>query len=92
MTNSAAGAVSANAVAPASRPPPKNDTSRAAFPNYVAPDPIATIDGLFSFFRPPAGTSYHPLNPNDARYIQSRLFEFGYYQKPGDGIWGFASR
>jgi peptidoglycan hydrolase-like protein with peptidoglycan-binding domain len=69
-----------------------DDRSRVAAANYVPPDPQTTTDGLFRPFQVPSGAKLHPLNPRDARKIQSHLLELGYYRKPGDGIWGLASR
>jgi peptidoglycan hydrolase-like protein with peptidoglycan-binding domain len=69
-----------------------NDRYRIASIGYVPPDPTISTDGLYQPFAPTPGTTLHPLNPQDARVIQGKLSELGYYRKQGDGIWGEASR
>jgi peptidoglycan hydrolase-like protein with peptidoglycan-binding domain len=69
-----------------------DDRYRVASVGYVPPDPTISTDGLYQHFAPSPGTALHPLNPQDARVIQGKLFELGYYRKQGDGIWGEASR
>jgi hypothetical protein len=41
---------------------------------------------------PVLGTTYHPLNPDDAELLQEQLLIAGYYQSPPEGIWGMDSR
>lgn len=69
-----------------------SDRYRVASIGYVPPDPTISADGLYKPFAPVPGTTLHPLNPKDARVIQGKLFELGYYRKQGDGIWGEATR
>jgi peptidoglycan hydrolase-like protein with peptidoglycan-binding domain len=69
-----------------------DDRYRIASAGYVPPDPSQSTNGLFKAFSPPPGATLHPLNIRDALAIQGKLFEMGYYRKPGDGVWGLASR
>ncbi len=50
------------------------------------------MEGLYQPFPPPPGAMWHPLNPSEARIVQRRLQELGYYRLPAEGIWGLASR
>ncbi len=69
------------------------DEARPAPHWYRGPlDPLAPMEGLYQPFPPPPGAMWHPLNPSEARIVQRRLQELGYYRLPAEGIWGLASR
>src|SRR5215203_2099895 len=55
---------------------------------YIPPEPEFTSEGIFWPFLPVPGTTYHPLNPDDAELLQEQLLIAGYYQSPPEGICG----
>jgi len=59
---------------------------------YIPPEPEFTSEGIFWPFLPVPGTTYHPLNPDDAELLQEQLLIAGYYQSSPEGIWGMDSR
>jgi len=61
---------------------------KSAPDNYSPPEPGLSVQGLYSRFPAPVGTTMHPLNLADAKNLQKRLYVFGYYRGLGEGVWG----
>jgi hypothetical protein len=81
----------------AAQPP---ETQRAATPN-ATPDvfPIEQTPSAQQWTQtreaalaPPPGTERDSVSRFDARLVQARLHELGYYSGTGGGVWGAASR
>ena len=51
--------------------------------------PAIEVESTFSL---PSGAMHNPLNQPDARWLQERLREEGFYSGNIDGIWGLSSR
>jgi len=68
------------------------DGAMPAPASYIPPEPEFTSEGIFWPFLPVPGTTYHPLNPDDAELLQEQLLVGGYYQSSPEGIWGMDSR
>ncbi len=58
---------------------------------HIPPEPEFASKGIVPFL-PVLGTTYHPLNPDDAELLQEQLLVAGYYQSSPEGIWGMDSR